>query len=68
MAEFPGEEWPTAYGKARRIRQSGFACYGWRDASNPAKRWRMTTSPASLTASEIACLERIDQAAMLAQL
>ncbi len=28
----------------------------------------MTTSPASLTASEIACLERIDQAAMLAQL
>lgn len=27
----------------------------------------MTTSPASLTASEIACLERIDQAAMLAQ-
>lgn len=28
----------------------------------------MTTSPASLTASEIACLERIDQTAMLAQL
>ena len=27
----------------------------------------MTTSPACLTASEIACLERIDQAAMLAQ-
>jgi glutamate carboxypeptidase len=27
----------------------------------------MTTSPASLTASEIACLEQIDQAAMLAQ-
>ncbi|PXW78515.1 glutamate carboxypeptidase [Blastomonas natatoria] len=27
----------------------------------------MTTSPASLTASEIACLERIDKAAMLAQ-
>lgn len=27
----------------------------------------MTTSPASLTASEIACLERIDQSAMLAQ-
>ncbi|WP_110297603.1 hydrolase [Blastomonas natatoria] len=29
--------------------------------------WMMTTSPASLTASEIACLERIDKAAMLAQ-
>ncbi len=27
----------------------------------------MTTSPASLTASEIACLERIDQTTMLAQ-
>jgi len=27
----------------------------------------MTTSPANLTASEIACLERIDQSAMLAQ-
>lgn len=64
---FPGEEWRTAYGNATRQSKSAFARDGWRHRFNRAMASRMTTSPASLTASERDVLDQIEQAPMLAQ-